>query len=541
MSGAAAASADGGGVFAGAPAKPRAINPWIVAVVVTMATFMELLDTTIANVALPHIAGGLSSGVDESTWILTSYLVANAVVLPLSAWLSRYFGRKRYYMTCVALFTISSFLCGLAPSLGVLIFFRVLQGIGGGGLAPCEQAILVDTFPPEKRAGAFALYSMAIVMAPAIGPTLGGYITDHFDWRWCFYINVPIGLLSLFLSNLVVTDSDRMKEEMRKTRQEGAAIDFVGIILVAVAFGCLEVVLDKGQRDDWFESNFIVAFFAVSMTALAVGIWWELTVKDPVVDLTLLRERNFALSNFFYFMFGFVLIGSTVMIPQMLQGLFGYTAYQSGWAVSPGAFVVVFMAPLVVKFILPKFGAMRLIVASFLIQAFALWHYSQLDLEADYATFIRCRLIQGFGIAFLFIPVSALAYSYLPKHLNNKASSLTNLFRNLGSSFGIAFVTTMQARRAQVHQNFLVEHLPSGDPGVLAHLHTMSTQFIHGGYTSADAPLHAEALLASTMSNQAGILGFLDVFWMLGWISVASALLAFFIRPFDPRGGPPGE
>jgi len=536
----AAAAADAAS-FAGASATPRVINPWIVAVVVTMATFMELLDSTIANVALPHIAGGLSSGIDESTWILTSYLVANAVVLPLSAWLSRYFGRKRYYMTCVALFTISSFMCGLAPSLGLLIFFRVLQGIGGGGLAPCEQAILVDTFPPAQRAGAFALYSMAIVTAPAIGPTLGGYITDHFDWRWVFYINVPIGLLSLFLSNLVVTDSERMKKEMEVTRVSGAKIDFVGIILVAVAFGCLEVVLDKGQRDDWFESNFIVAFFFISMTALAAGIWWELTVKDPVVDLTLLRERNFALANFFYFMFGFILIGSTVLIPQMLQGLFGYTAYQSGWAVSPAALVVVVLAPLVVKFIFPKFGAMPLIACSFLIQAVALWHYSRLDLEADYASFVRCRLIQGFGVAFLFIPVSALAYSYLPRALNNKASSLTNLFRNLGSSFGIAFVTTMQARRMQVHQNFLVEHLPAGDPAVTARLHALSLQFVQGGYTSADATVHADALLASTMSNQASILGFLDVFWMLGWISAASALLAFFIRPFHRAGAPPAD
>jgi len=530
-------AAAGSGAFAGAPARPRAFNPWIVAIVVTIATFMEILDTTIANVALPHIAGGLSSGLDESTWILTSYLVANAVVLPLSAWLSRYFGRKRYYMTCVALFTVSSFLCGLAPSLGMLIFFRVLQGIGGGGLAPCEQAILVDTFPPAKRSAAFALYSMAIVTAPAIGPTLGGYITDHFDWRWVFYINVPIGLLSLFLSNMIVTDSDRMKEEMRKTRAEGAKIDFMGILFVAAAFGCLEVVLDKGQRDDWFESNFIITFFTISMTALFAGIWWELNVKDPVVDLSLLRERNFALSNFFYFMFGFVLIGSTVMIPQMLQELFGYTAYQSGWAVSPAAFVVVFMAPLVVRFLFPKFGAMKLIGASFLIQAFALWQYCQLDLDADYGSFIRCRIIQGFGVAFLFIPVSNLAYSYLPKELNNKASSLTNLFRNLGSSFGIAFVTTMQARRMQVYQNFLIEHLSAGDPGVMARLHNSSLQFMHGGYTGVDAKIYAEAMLAFTMSNQASILGFLDVFWMLACISVASAVLALFIRPFDSRGG----
>ena len=275
------------GAFGNAVTQPRVYNPWIVAVVVTMATFMELLDTTIANVALPHIAGGLSSGIDESTWILTSYLVANAVILPLSAWLSRYFGRKRYYMTCVALFTISSFLCGLAPSLGMLIFFRVLQGVGGGGLAPCEQAILVDTFPPAKRAGAFALYSMAIVTAPAIGPTLGGYITDHFDWRWVFYINVPIGLLSLFLTHMVVTDSDRMKEEMRETRESKARIDFVGIILVAVAFGCLEVVLDKGQRDDWLESNFIVTFFTVCLDCVGgrdhLGIEGEGSCGGPDV------------------------------------------------------------------------------------------------------------------------------------------------------------------------------------------------------------------------------------------------------------------
>ncbi len=519
----------------------RVINPWLIAVVVTMATFMELLDTTIANVALPHIAGGLSSGIDESTWILTSYLVANAVILPLSAWASRTFGRKRYYMTCVALFTISSFLCGLAPSLGALIFFRVLQGLGGGGLAPCEQAILVDTFPPAQRAGAFALYSMAIVTAPAIGPTLGGWITDHFDWRWVFYINVPVGLLSLFLSNLVVTDSPRMLKEMQQAKRDGNKVDWIGILLVAVAFGCLEVVLDKGQRDDWLESNFILTFLIISLAALFSGIWWELTVKHPVVDLSLLKERNFALANFFYFMFGFTLIGSTVLIPIMLQGLFNYTAYESGWAISPAAFVVVFMAPLVVKFILPKLGAAPLIFASFVIQAIALWCYSSLSLDAGYESFLHCRLIQGFGIAFLFIPVSGLAYSYLPKEKNNAASSLTNLFRNLGSSFGIAFVTTLQAQRQQVHQTFIVEHLPVGDPDVLQRLRTLGATFQHSGYNATDASLHAKALLASTVQNQAGILSFLDVFWVLGWFSLGSALLVFFIRPFKTGGAPAAE
>ncbi|HWC18603.1 MAG TPA: DHA2 family efflux MFS transporter permease subunit, partial [Terriglobales bacterium] len=279
------------------------VNPWLVAITVTLATFMELLDTAIANVSLPHIAGGLATSYDESTWVLTSYLVANAVVLPLSAWLSRVFGRKNYYMTCVALFSVSSLMCGLAPSLGLLVFFRVLQGIGGGGLAPVEQAILVDTFPADKRAAAFALYSMAIVTAPAIGPPLGGWITDSFSWRWIFFINVPIGLLSLLLTSRVVSDPPEFKREVEAARQSGRLkVDYVGILLIAVGFACLEVVLDRGQREDWFESNFISMFFAVAILALVIAVTWELRHPDPVVELSLLKERNFALANGFYFL-----------------------------------------------------------------------------------------------------------------------------------------------------------------------------------------------------------------------------------------------
>ena len=326
--------------------REQTINPWLIAITVTLATFMELLDTAIANVSLPHIAGGLATSYDETTWVLTSYLVANAIVLPLSAWLSRVFGRKNYYMACVALFSVSSLMCGFAPSLGLLIFFRVLQGIGGGGLAPVEQAILVDTFPASKRAAAFALYSMAIVTAPAIGPPLGGWITDSFSWRWVFFINIPIGIISLILTNRLVSDPPEFKKEVEAARGAGKLrIDYLGILLIAVGFASLEVVLDRGQREDWFESNFIVSFFVIAIAALLTAVIWELYQPDPVVEIRLLKERNFALANSFYFLFGFVLFGSTVLIPQMLQSLYGYTATSAGLVLGPGALVIVVMRP----------------------------------------------------------------------------------------------------------------------------------------------------------------------------------------------------
>ena len=318
-------------------AEARQVNPWAVALTVTLATFMELLDTSIANVSLPHIAGGLGRSFDETTWVLTSYLVANAVVLPMSAWLSRVFGRKRYYMISVALFTATSFLCGIAPSLNFLVIFRVLQGIGGGGLAPVEQAILVDTFPATKRAAAFALYSVAIVTAPAIGPPLGGWITDSFSWRWVFFINVPIGLISLFFTSRLVSDPPAFKAEVAEAKRLGKLkIDYIGISLIALGFAFLEVVLDRGQIDDWLGSRFITSMLIAAVACLAFAIWWELRAPDPVVELGLLRERNFAISNIFYFLFGFVLFGSTTMIPEILQSLYGYTATDAGLVLGTG-------------------------------------------------------------------------------------------------------------------------------------------------------------------------------------------------------------
>jgi DHA2 family multidrug resistance protein len=520
------------------PARPAHVrhNPWAIALTVTMATFMELLDTSISNVSLPHIAGGLGTSYDESTWILTSYLVANAVILPMSAWLSQVFGRKRYYMMSVALFTATSLLCGIAPSLSLLIVFRVLQGIGGGGLAPVEQAILVDTFPKAKQAGAFALYSMAIVTAPAVGPPLGGWITDNFSWRWVFFINIPIGLLSLILSSRLIHDPLEFTEERRAAWRGGQLrIDRLGIVLIAIGFACLQVVLDRGERDDWLGSHFIVTFLCIAIVAIAIAIWWEWHHSDPVVDLRLLRERNFAIANVYYFLFSFGLFGSTVLIPEILQTLFGYTATDAGLVLGPGAAVITILAPLVVG-IVPRVGAKPLLGASFAIAALSMFYYSGLTSQTDYFHFAFARAYQGFGYAFMFVPVTQLAYSYLPSNKNNKASSLTNLCRNWGGSFGIAFVTTMLERRAQYHQSVLISHLTSSDGTVQQFVNSASHYLVTRGTSGSDAIHQSYGLAGSMMTQQATMLAAMDCFHLLGLVIIFGLPLAFLIRRFQISG-----
>jgi MFS transporter, DHA2 family, multidrug resistance protein len=336
---------------------PPAVNPWVIALVVTMATFMEVLDTSIANVSLPHIAGGLAADVDQSTWILTSYLVSNAIVLPMSGWFSSLIGRKRFYMSCVALFTISSFLCGLAPNLATLIIFRILQGAGGGGLQPSEQSILADTFSPKQRGMAFAVYGMAVVVAPAIGPTLGGFITDNYSWRWIFYINVPIGIISILLTQRLISDPPHLSGAKRK----GLSIDYTGLGLLALGLGALQIVLDKGQRDDWFESNFILALTVIAVVALLVAVVWEWRHKNPIIDLKLFRDRSFAIGNSMMFMLGFILLGTTLLLPLFTQTMLGYTAEKAGLALMPGGLVILACMP-VVGFLLSRTDPRRLMI-----------------------------------------------------------------------------------------------------------------------------------------------------------------------------------
>jgi DHA2 family multidrug resistance protein len=525
--------------------KPRS-NPWVIAITVTLATFMEVLDTSIANVALPHIAGGLGASQDEATWVLTSYLVANAVILPASAYLTTFLGRTRFYMICVLLFGISSALCGLAPSLPLLIFFRVLQGAGGGGLAPSEQAILADTFPPAKRGQAFALYGLAVVCAPAIGPTLGGYITDNFDWRWIFFINVPISIFSLFLTNRIVEDPPHIVEEVKKMRKQGLNLDYVGFALLALGFGSLEFVLDKGQEDDWFGSRLITTFIILCVTSLVTMIVWEIVQirrkHRPILDLTLFRQRNFAVSFVLMGVLGIVLFGTTVMIPQFVQSLLGYTAEQAGLVISPGGLAVMLMMP-VVGILVTRVDPRWMIVYGFSVSAAALFTMGTLNLGVSYSYIAWLRVFQAAGLAFLFIPINTLSYTGIPMTKNNDVSGLTNLARNIGGSVGTAFVVTWLARRQQFHQERMGAWITQNNGTLQVQLERMGRYLLqHGGKATslAQGKALAQGNLYGQLVRQATMLAYLDVIKVLAVAMVCLIPLVFFMkRPPKAKGSTP--
>jgi DHA2 family multidrug resistance protein len=509
-----------------------AVNPWIIAITVTLATFMEVLDTSIANVALPHIAGSLSAGQDESTWVLTSYLVSNAIVLPLSGWLSSMVGRKNFYMGCVALFTVSSFLCGLAPNLAVLIVCRVLQGAGGGGLQPSEQAILADTFPPAKRGMAFAVYGIAVVSAPAIGPTLGGWITDNFTWRWIFFINIPVGIISLLLTSRLIQDPPYLKR--RKLSE--TKIDYVGLGFVALGLGALQIVLDKGQRDDWFESHFILILSLIAAVSLIFVIIWEWQHKDPIIDLHLFRDRTFAVSNLLMFMLGFALLGSTLLLPLFMQTLLGYTAEQSGLALMPGGFTIMLLLPLV-GFLLSRYSPRWLLFFGLVVLSTSLFHMAGFDLDMDFRTAATARVFQAAGMAFLFVPINTAAYAFLPRDKNNAASGLMNLARNIGGSVGISLVTTMLDRRTQVHLNYLSSHISPANPAFRSALGGATQAMRASGSSTAYATRQAYALIAGTLQRQAAMLAYIDDFRLLGIAILIMVPLVFLMKKAKPGGG----
>jgi len=502
-----------------------AMNPWVIAVTVMLSTFMELLDSSIANVSLPHIARNLSAGVDQSTWILTSYLVSNAIVLPLVGWFSKLIGRKQFFIGCTAMFTISSLLCGLAPSLPLLVFFRVLQGAGGGGLQPSAQAILVDSFPRKKHGMAMATYAAGALIAPAIGPTIGGWITDSYTWRWIFLINIPIGIISIIASSVVLSDPPHAAKQTGSARQ----IDYVGLSLLSVGLGFTQVVLDKGQRADWFQSHFIVWMSAVAVVALIALVWWEFKVSNPVVELHLLFDRNFLISTTLIFMIGFILYGTVVLLPILLQTVVGFTAEQSGLTLLPGGIAGLLALPIIGR-VLAKVEPRRLIFIGLIVLSIGVLQLSRVPLGSTMRTPAADWIISRIGTSFLFVPVNVMAFWQVPRDKTSQASGLINLSRNIGGSMGISFVTTLLYARANYHLGLL--------GGAAAGVAALGRGAAMVGTGAAHAAGKAEVFMYQGLQRQAMMLSFIDSFRVLAVIAVVVIPLLFFLKSMRPAARP---
>jgi len=507
------------------------VNPWIVAIAVMFGTFMEVLDTTVVNVSLPHIAGNLSASIDEATWVLTSYLVANAVILPMTGWLANYFGRKRLLMMSVTGFTIASFFCGFAVSLPMLIVFRVLQGAAGGALQPLSQAVLLESFPPEKRGKAMGMWGLGIVVAPILGPVLGGWLTDSYSWRWVFYINIPVGVICLLMTRAFVWDPPYI--------QRGSAkIDYWGIGLLTVGIGALQILLDKGQQEDWFESQWITGLLVVTILSLPAFVVRELKIEAPVVNLRAFRDRSFATGTFLMTVLGFVLYGSLVLLPIWLQTLLDYPSLQAGIALAPRGLGSMVAMPLVGALI-GRFDARKFLAAGLFLAAGTLWRFSMLNANVGYWDLFWPQFIQGMALAMLFVPLSTISMNRITKENMGNATSLFNLLRNIGGSMGIAGVTTMFARRQQTFINTLGQHVTPYGTGSRITMHGMESLFQARGADPATAYHKAYAGLFGMVQRQAVMLSFINVFQVLAVMFLAIIPLILLMR--RPGKVAPGE
>jgi MFS transporter, DHA2 family, multidrug resistance protein len=510
------------------------INPWLIAVLVAIATFMEVLDTTIANVALRYIAGGLAVSGDEASWVVTTYLVANSVVLSASGWIAEMFGRKNFFLVCITLFSISSFLCGIAWSLNALLVFRVFQGLAGGGMTPVAQSILAAAFPPSRRNQGFALYGVAVVVAPVIGPTLGGWLSDNVSWHWCFLINVPVGIVCVAAIYFVLPSSPERQKERQRLWARGPDFDVVGFILVATFLGALEVVLDRGQIDDWFGSNFIVTFAALSATALLLFIPWELGRERPLIDLHLLVSRQFGSCFLVMLGTGALLIATTQVLPQLLQEQFGYTATWAGLAISPGGVVTMGMMLVVSRlgFVQPRY----LIAAGSILCVFAMIDLWRLTPDVDFWFFAWSRIYLGVGLPLIFIPITTASYDGLPAAKTDQASALINLARNFGGSMGVSLSQTVLARREQFHQERLAENVGSWNPFYYDTLNQIDAYFRTHTFTGSDVGTSV-GYIGQMVSTQAAILAYIDVFYVLALVAVIMVPLSLSLRSVKSVGG----
>lgn len=512
-------------------AQEKTYNPYLVAMVVSLAAFMEVLDTTITNVSLSHIAGTLGASQDESTWVLTSYLVANGIVLPLSGWLSGVMGRKRFFMFCIAAFTAASFLCGIANSLPMLIAFRLMQGIAGGGLQPTQQAIIIDAFPPHKRGAAFGLMGLTMIVAPILGPTLGGFITDNFSWRWIFFMNVPVGIMAFWLVGRMVKDPPHADATGLQS------IDFIGLSLIVLGLGALQIMLDKGQQEDWFSSNFIIFFASLAAICLISAIFWLLRQKDPVIDLRLLAEPSFSLSCIMIFFMGFCLYGSSTLLPLLVQSQYGYDATLAGLVLSPGGFAVIFIMPLAGKLV-NKVQARYLIATGMAFLTLGQWYTMHLTPQTDYNTFVMMRIVQVIGLPFLFIPISTLAFMKIPKEKSSKASAIYALSRNMGGSIGIAVIISYMTRHQQINQSYLSANLSNSDPVFRSMLARYTNEFFSHGQTMMQAAHSAMGKIYGVLLHQSSIMAYRDAFMVMAIMTGLLALLALTMPRNNPKKQP---